>query len=91
MTMTNNIVSCTTSAQLVAQASVNPQFVTLHNMSKTGNHYIHYGSANAGTANSPHLDPGQSLQLQLLPGEGLFALSNPTGVELGILIQRYDA
>ncbi len=89
--MTNSIVSCTTSAQLVAQASVNPQHVTLHNMSKTGNNYIHYGSATAGTANSPHLDPGDSLQLQLLPGEALFALSDPTGVKLGVLIQRYDA
>ncbi len=89
--MTNSIVSCTTSAQLVAQASVNPQYVTLHNMSKAGNDYIHYGSANAGTANSPHLDPGDSLQLQLLPGEALFALSDPTGVKLGVLIQRYDA
>jgi hypothetical protein len=91
MTMTNSIVSCTTSAQLVAQASVNPQYVTLHNMSKTGNHYIHYGSDTAGTANSPHLDPGDSLQLQLLPGEALFALSDPTGVKLGVLIQRYGA
>jgi len=60
-------------------------------MSKTGNNYIHYGSATAGTANSPHLDPGESLQLQLLPGEALFALSDPTGVKLGVLIQRYDA
>jgi hypothetical protein len=91
MTMTNNIVTCTTSAQLVVPASVNPQFVSLHNMSKTGNNYIHFGSANAGTANSPHLDPGQSLQLQLLPGEGLFALSDPTGVKLGVLTQRYEA
>jgi hypothetical protein len=91
MTMTNSIVSCTVNAQLVAQALANPAFVTLHNMSKTGNDYIHYGSATAGTANSPHLDPGQSLQLKLLPGEGLFALSDPTGVKLGVLIQRYEA
>jgi hypothetical protein len=60
-------------------------------MSKSGNHYINYGCATAGTANSPHLDPGDSLQLQLLPGEALFALSDPTGVQLGVLIQRYDA
>lgn len=90
MTMTNNLVTLTTSAQLVAQASVNPQFVTLHNMTKSGNHYIHYGSANAGTANSPHIDPGETLQLHLLPGEALFALSDPTGLALGVLIQRYD-
>jgi hypothetical protein len=91
MTMTNSIVSCTVNAQLVAQAFANSAFVTLHNMSKTGNHYIHYGSATAGTANSPHIDPGETLQLKLLPGEGLFALSDPTGVALGVLIQRFEA
>lgn len=91
MAMTNNLVTLTTSAQLVAQASVNPQFVTLHNMTKSSNSYIHYGSANAGTANSPHLDPGETLRLELLPGEALFALSDPTALTLGVLIQRYDA
>ena len=91
MAMTNNLVTLTTSAQLVAQASVNPQFVTLHNMTKSSNSYIHYGSANAGTANSPHIDPGETLRLELLPGEALFALSDPTGLTLGVLIQRYDA
>jgi hypothetical protein len=91
MTMTNNLVTLTASAQLVAQASVNPQFVTLHNMTKSSNSYIHYGSANAGTANSPHIDPGETLRLELLPGEALFALSDPTGLTLGVLIQRYDA
>jgi hypothetical protein len=91
MSMTNSIVTLSGTAQLVAQASVNPQFVTLHNMTKSGNSYIHYGSINAGTANSPHIDPGETLQLQLLPGEALFALSDPTGLPLGVLIQRYDA
>jgi hypothetical protein len=31
------------------------------------------------------------LQLQLLPGEGLFVLSDPTGVKLGVLIQWSEA
>jgi hypothetical protein len=90
MTMINSIVTLSGTAQLVAQASVNPQFVTLHNMTKSSNEYVHYGSINAGTANSPHIDPSETLQLQLLPGEALFALSDPTGLALGVLIQRYD-
>ena len=91
MTMTNSIVTLSGTAQLVAQASVNPQFVTLHNMTKSNNNYIHYGSINAGTANSPHIDPGETLQLQLLPGEALIALSDPTCLPLGVHIHWYDA
>ena len=89
MSITTKLVTLGTAAVQVVEPSVQPQFVTFHNMTKSSNEYIFYGGSNVGTANAPHIDPGETLQLKLLPGEAIFALSDPDGLELGVFIQVY--
>lgn len=60
------------------------QEVHLHNMTKSSNEYIHIGNASVGTAGSIHIDPGESLVLNLRAGDELYAVSDPSGLELGV-------
>ncbi|WP_427928302.1 hypothetical protein [Agrobacterium cavarae] len=79
-----------TTATEVVSPSVEPQFVTMHNMTKSSNEYVHYGNASVTLANSPHLDPGETLSLTLLSGESLHAMSDPDGLDLGVLVQKQN-
>lgn len=88
MAITNSIIELTGTAQVVVAPSNNPQRVTMHNMTKSNNNYIHYGAAGCTILNAPHIDPGETIKFDLMPGEALFALSDPSGLDLGILIQR---
>lgn len=81
--------SNTTPTKIVS-ASVNPQFVTLHNMTKSSNSFVFYGGANVSTTNSPHIDPGETIKFQLLPLEELYAVSNPDGLAVGVMTQKQD-
>jgi hypothetical protein len=90
MTISTNLVTLGTAAQQVVGPSTEPQFVTMHNMTKSSNEYIFYGNATVGTGNAPHIDPGDTLQLRLLPGEALYAVSEPSGLDLGVFIQKQD-
>jgi hypothetical protein len=74
----------------IVSASVNPQFVTLHNLTKSSNEYIYYGGANVSTTNSPHIDPGDTLKLQLLPLEELYAVSDPADLVVGVMTQKQN-
>jgi hypothetical protein len=74
----------------IVSASVNPQFVTLHNLTKSSNEYIYYGGANVSTTNSPHIDPGETLKLQLLPLEELYAVSDPADLSVGVMTQKQN-
>ena len=68
-----------------------PHEVHLHNMSKSGNDYVHVGGSSVGTGNSLHLDPGESMTLTLGPEDRLWAISDPSGVEIGVLdIRKSD-
>ena len=62
-----------------------PHDVTLHNMSKSSNNFIHYGNADVTLLNSPHIDPGETIQLTLSPGDRLFAMSDPNGIVVGVI------
>lgn len=62
-----------------------PHEVHLHNMTKSSNEYIYFGSSAVGTGNAPHLDPGESITLTLGPGDRLYAISDPSGLEIGVL------
>jgi len=77
-------------ATKIVSASVNPQFVTLHNLTKSSNEYIYYGGANVSTTNSPHIDPGDTLKLQLLPLEELYAVSDPADLVVGVMTQKQN-
>ena len=82
--------SNTTATQIVGGDNM-PHEVTLHNMTKSSNEYVHIGPANMTLANSIHIDPGQTIQLTLRPNDVLYAMSNPNGLEVGVLdIQKDD-
>ena len=76
--------SDTTPTQVVEPDNM-PQEVHLHNMTKSSNEYIHIGPSSVGTANSIHIDPGESKVLNLRPGDDLWAVSNPSGLEIGVM------
>lgn len=61
-----------------------PHHVILHNATKSSNEYIYVGNANVSTTNSMHIDPGQTIYLDLPPGDELWAVSDPSGLELGV-------
>mgnify|MGYP007066227979 FL=1 len=68
-----------------------PHDVILHNMTKSSNEYIFYGDANVSTTNAPHIDPGQTIQFTLRPGDRLYAISDPAGLVVGVLdIRKND-
>lgn len=69
-----------------------PHDVTVHNMTKSSNEYIFLSgsSATAGTA-TIHMDPGQTLQFTLQPDDELWAISDPNGLEVGVIdIRKAD-
>jgi LysM repeat protein len=65
-----------------------PQQVQLHNMTKSSNEYIYLGPSTVTTANSIHIDPGETVTMTIWPGDTLWAVSDPNGLELGVLISR---
>ena len=90
MPVYNNLVTLGTARQMVVPPSSTGQEVHLHNMTKSSNEYIYLGSQNITLTNSIHIDPGESITLTLGPGDDLYALSDPSGLKLGILAVIQD-
>ena len=68
-----------------------PHDVILHNMTKSYNNYIFYGGSAVSTTNAPHIDPGETIQFTLRPGDRLFAVSDPAGLVVGVMdIRKND-
>jgi hypothetical protein len=76
--------SNTTVTEIVSEHNM-PHNVTLHNLTKSSNEYIHYGNADMTLTNSPHIDPGETLTIELGPGDVLYAMSDPNGLVVGVL------
>jgi hypothetical protein len=74
-----------TTATRIVQADVMPHQVTLHNMTKSSNEYVHIGPAGVTTSNSIHIDPGETLTITLGPLDELYAVSDPDGLVVGVL------
>lgn len=91
MAISNALITLGTAPVQVVAPNNTPQRVTLHNQTKSNNHYVFIGNESVGTANAPHIDPGETLQLTLNPLEALYAVSDPSGLPLGVLIQRQGA
>ena len=72
----------------IVSPSVMPQLVVIHNLTKSNNHYIYYGNSTVTTTNAPHIDPGETVQFRLLPLETLFAVSDPNGLPVGVMVQK---
>jgi hypothetical protein len=70
-----------------------PHYVVLHNATKSSNEYIYIagGSATAGTADGLHIDPGQTIYLELGPNDEVWATSDPDGLEVQVMdIRKAD-
>lgn len=85
MPIHTDLITLGTAAQLVVPNDNMTQEVHLHNMTKSSNEYIYIGNESVSTANSIHLDPGESKIMNIRPGDKVFALSDPSGLELGVL------
>jgi hypothetical protein len=91
MTLVNRQVTLGTVASEIVGHDNMPHDVILHNMTKSSNEYIFYGGPDVSTTNAPHLDPGETIQFTLRPGDRLYALSDPDGLVLGVLdIRKND-
>ena len=77
-----------TTATKIVEPSVMPHDVTLHNMTKSSNSFVHIGGADVTTSNSIHIDPGETVTIRLGPGDELYAVSNPNGLTVGVLDVR---
>lgn len=76
---------------LVMDADNMVQEIHLHNSTKSSNEYIYIGNETMTLTNSLHLDPGESKVLHLNPKDKLYAMSDPSGLELHVLaIQKND-
>jgi hypothetical protein len=85
----NNVFTLTaaTPTQVVGPATQR-QVAHFHNLTKSSNEYIFLGNETVSTANSIHLDPGESKEITIEPLDTLWAVSDPSGLELGVLIVR---
>lgn len=91
MTLVNRQVTLGTAALEIVGHDNMPHDVILHNMTKSSNEYIFYGGPDITTTNAPHIDPGETIQFTLRPGDRLYALSNPSGLVVGVLdIRKND-
>jgi len=88
MSVYTDRVTLGTAATLIVPAFHNAQEVHLHNMTKSSNQYIFVGSSAVGTANSIHIDPGDDLSFYLPAGDSIYAISNPSGLDVGVLVLR---
>ena len=80
-----------TVARQIVGADNMPHDVILHNMTKSSNEYIFFGGPDVSTTNAPHIDPGETIQFTLRPGDRLYALSDPDGLVVGVLdIRKND-
>ena len=79
-----------TTATLVVEADNNEQEVHLHNMTKSSNDYIFLGNADMSLTNTIHIDPGETVTYRIPPGDELYAMSDPDGLELGVLRMTQD-
>jgi hypothetical protein len=76
--------------KIVVPPSTQPQEVHLHNQTKSSNNYIYIGNSDVSVTNSMHMDPAQTLTINLMPSQVLYAISDPVGLELGVLAVRKD-
>ena len=88
MSIYTDRVTLGTAATLIVPSFHNAQEVHLHNMTKSSNQYIFVGGSNVGTANAIHIDPGEDLSFYLPPGDSIWAVSDPSGLDVGVLVLR---
>jgi hypothetical protein len=91
MTLVNRQVTLGTAATEIVGHDNMAHDIILHNMTKSSNEYIFYGGPDVSTTNAPHIDPGETIQFTLRPGDRLYAISDPAGLVVGVLdIRKND-
>ena len=75
----------TATATQIVEPDNMPQMVYMHNMTKSSNAYVFVGPSTVTTTNAIHIDPGDDLHIELRPGDDLWAVSDPDGLEVGVL------
>jgi len=91
MPIVNSQVTLGTAATEIVGHDNMPHHVILHNMTKSSNNYIFFGGSAVSATNAPHIDPGETIQFDLGPGDRLFAVSDPAGLKVGVLdIRQVD-
>jgi hypothetical protein len=91
MPILNRNVTCSdTTAQRIVGADNMPHRAILHNATKSSNEYIYIGgsSATAGTADGMHIDPGQTIYVDLAPNDEVWATSDPDGLDVLVFDMR---
>jgi hypothetical protein len=88
--VTRQVTLGTAASEIVGHDNM-PHDVILHNMTKSSNEFIFFGGANVSTTNSPHIDPGETIQFTLGPDDRLYAVSDPAGLVVGVMdIRKND-
>lgn len=83
--LNNAITLSNTTATSIVVPDNQRQVVYLHNMTKSSNEYIHIGNSDMTLLNSIHIDPGETIELQIPTGDSLYAMSEPDGLVVGVL------
>ena len=88
--VSRNVTCSNVTPQRIVGADNMPHRAILHNATKSSNEYIYIGgsSAVAGTASGMHIDPGQTIYVDLAPNDELWATSDPNGLEVQVLDMR---
>lgn len=87
------IVLSDTNAQMITSHDNMPHYVVLHNATKSSNEYVYVGggSAVANSTHGIHIDPGQTMYLELGPEDVLWATSDPNGLKVQVMdIRKKD-
>jgi LysM repeat protein len=89
MSLTSNVFTLSNvTATKIVDTWNTPQRVTLHNMTKSSNEYVHFGPSTVTTTNSIHIDPGETIEVLVPPGDTLWAVSDPNGLVVGVFVSR---
>jgi hypothetical protein len=88
MIVTGKFTLSNVTATRIVEASTNPQEAHIHNMSKSSNNFIYIGNSSVSTTNSLHIDPAESKIIRLAPADDLWAVSDPNGIQVGVLAVR---
>jgi hypothetical protein len=79
-----------TTRQKIVSASTQPQFVKIHNATKSSNEYVFIGNDTLTLTNGFHIDPATTIELWLTPNDDLYAMSDPDELEVHVLAVTQD-
>jgi hypothetical protein len=92
MALVSRQVTCSdTVAKRIVGADNMPHRAVLHNATKSSNEYIYIAGGSAlafGTVAGMHIDPGQTIYVDLAPNDELWATSDPDELVVQVLDMR---